>query len=92
MTEYWDLSQDSATGALRWEAKGLQCDLRLYSPEGAYAAEYVERTNDEQRNDTWEYVITNGNQIVADGYDIEGLDNAADAARKAFAKALKEEE
>lgn len=83
------LPQDSPTGALRYEAGTVRCDVGIYKPEPPAAFTYYATATDDQLNDTWEYVVTDGDRVVAYGDCIEGLDHAAVLAREAFERAVK---
>jgi hypothetical protein len=68
----------------------VRCDVGIYKPEPPAAFTYYATATDDQLNDTWEYVVTDGDRVVAFANRIEGLDNAAAMAQKALEQAVRE--
>lgn len=91
MTKYENvLPEDSSSGFLRWKVGTIQCDVSIYQPEPPISFEWYANASEDQRNDTWEYVITDNDRLVAFDDAIAGIDEAVEAARKALEEAINE--
>lgn len=86
------LPEDAPNGFLRWRVGTIQCDVGIYQPEPPISLDWYANATEDQRNDTWEYVITDDDRLVKFDDAIAGIDNAVEAAREAFEAAINKKE
>ena len=75
---------DISIGVEEWSKGEHKCLIQHYSPEGQAGADYFFSTTEEQREDTYEFIIWKSDSVVADGYPYDGLEKVYKAAYESW--------